>query len=26
VAVGNGVLHLSLVFTLWLGGGVQKNP
>jgi hypothetical protein len=26
VAVGNGVLHLFLVFTLWLGGGVQKNP
>jgi hypothetical protein len=26
VAIGNGVLHLSLVFTLWLGGGVQKNP
>jgi hypothetical protein len=26
VAVGNGVLHVSMVFTLWLRGGVQKNP
>jgi hypothetical protein len=26
VAVGNGVLHLFLVFTLWLDSGVQKNP
>ena len=26
VAIGNRVLHLSLVFTLWLDSGVQKNP